>query len=256
MVEKFKIEDPYSLFSLKHAQELVPIPQNFDDSFELLDMKQYCAQVESKINDQTNLSLKAVVHHNQDYLSKMSLYQRCLLLDLLSKTEASIFCLDPAATTLKLDPSVDFFESVYLIGFDFSRLTNLHIAQLTNYALALAKAHAWSDLHIACLGFNAHGQSSLLFLTRDFRQFLVSSFLYRRQLRFDHLSLSKLPLRNLTRILTQEIAIFKNKSQLLSYDKLIKDGLKAVGNIKANLIKLKFKEREPLNIICNTLQVP
>ena len=165
-------------------------------------MKQYCVDIETKANQTTNLYLKAQLHHNADYLSKMSLYQRCLLLDLLSKTEASIFCLDQTASTLKLDPSVDFFESAYLIGFDFSRLTNLHMSQLSAFVLAMQKQQAWSDLHIACIGFSGQGQSSILLLTRDFRQFLVSSFLKRREMRFDHLCLAKLPLRNLTRILT------------------------------------------------------
>ena len=63
---------------------------------------------------------------------------------------------------------------------------------------------------------------------------------------------------NLAAILTQEISVMKGSQgvEVVPYDRVIKDGLKAVEGIGANLVKLVFSEYEPLNMICNVLQVP
>lgn len=43
----------------------------------------------------------------------------------------------------------------------------------------------------------------------------------------------------------------------MSYEALALKGLQGVpSDVKANLVKLNFKERDSQNIICNVLQVP
>lgn len=84
----------------------------------------------------------------------------------------------------------------------------------------------------------------------------MASFFKRRALREHHLALIKMPLRNLPKILTQEVNLFKAK-ELMKYQTLVEQGLKGLpDNLKANLVKLKFAERDSNNIILNIMQVP
>jgi formiminotetrahydrofolate cyclodeaminase len=61
---------------------------------------------------------------------------------------------------------------------------------------------------------------------------------------------------NLTKLLTQEISLMKQKKEIIHYDTFLANGLKMISDIKGDLVKLAFKEYEPFNIICNTLQIP
>jgi len=48
----------------------------------------------------------------------------------------------------------------------------------------------------------------------------------------------------------------KQTKEVVALDKLLANGLQMIAEKKGELIKLSFKEFEPLNIICNTLQIP
>lgn len=74
-----------------------------------------------------------------------------------------------------------------MIGLELDTLTRLHLAEIERLVNFL-KLASWADVHIAFFTFNKT-VCNMLVLTRDFKRFLVSQFLYRRQLRQRHLGL-------------------------------------------------------------------
>ena len=92
------------------------------------------------------------------------------------------------------------FESAYLIGLELDTLTRLHLTEIERL-LNFLKLATWSDVHIAFFTFNKT-TCNMLVLTRDFKRFLVSQFLYRRNLRQRHLGLEAQAIHNLTKLLT------------------------------------------------------
>lgn len=50
--------------------------------------------------------------------------------------------------------------------------------------------------------------------------------------------------------------MLKQKKEIIPYEQFLANGLKMISDKKGDLIRLAFKEYEPLNIICNVLQIP